>query len=381
MRKRSLRAYIALALLLGVVAAGSTATWADGDEVEIMDWLANGGPDFAPDFYPGDFNGDGKDDLGYFDRENSSFYVALSNGKRFGVSGSGQWIGPGEWGTSTGQYFVGDFNGDDTDDLGYFNPNNNSFHVNISEGDGFFGPFSGRWIDPNSFGKSHGQYFVGYFNGGKKADLGWFNPNNNSFHVTLSTGTDFGTPEDGKWSENFGNTNGEFLIGDFNGDGSQDLGFFTHGNSAFDVKLSNGFNNFDKEGSGRWLEPGEFGHPSGQFVVGDYDENGKHDLGFFNPSDGSFHVTLSHFNLDKDQYFGKAGSGRWINPGEFGHGDGKFYGGDFNGGDKTDLGFFDYNTFNFHVTLSNGSGFDDRGVWIRFYKERLYVPVMLKNRR
>jgi hypothetical protein len=189
------------------------------------------------------FNGGRKADLGFFDMNDNSFWVSLSTGSSFGADYSGQWIAPGTFGHAGGQYHTGDFNNDGSQDLGYFEPGNNSFHVNLSNGEQFWKPGSGQWIEPGTFGNSNGRYLVGDFDGDEKADLGFFEFADNSFHVNLSTGSDFGAG-----------------------------------------------------GSGRWIAPNGFGHPGGQHFVGNFNggEHGKSDLAFYEPSDNSVHVRLSN---------------------------------------------------------------------------------------
>jgi hypothetical protein len=367
MGKRTNLLTIALAVTLSLVAFSSSVSRGE-EEAPASSSFA-----FLPycskvrmDIYIGDYDEDGRSDLGIFRGKDNTFHVLLSDGDEFGAEDSGQWIGPNQFGNSNGQYYIGDYDGDDRSDLGFFNAANNSFHVNLSTGEGFGALGSGRWIDPNGFGNRNGRFYVGFFNGGKKSDLGFFAPSNNSFWVSLSTGTAFGAKYSGQWIApgEFGNRNGRFYVGDINRDGSQDLGFFEPANSSFYVSLSNG-EDFGKDGSGRWIPPGEFGNAKGEYYVGDYDGDGDADLGFFEPGDNSFYVARSA-KRDGEWGFPESERERWIEPGAFGHGDGLFYVGDFNGGGKDDLGFYDPADGSFTVGLSTGyPGFDytGSGVW------------------
>jgi hypothetical protein len=330
-----------------------------------------------PEFYVGDFDGDGMSDLGLFWPNHNTFDVTLSTGESFGASGSGHWIEANVFGHRDGRYLVGDYNGDDKSDLGFFEPADNSFHVNISTGHSFDGSRTGRWIDPGEFGHRGGQYYVGLFNGGRKADLGFYEPANNSFHVTLSTGGGFNGLNSGQWlpPNVFGHPRGRFRIGDYNKDGSQDLGFFDPDDNSFHIAFSDG-TRFDPN-SQEWISPNEFGHRDGEYYVGDYNKDRRADLGFFEPADNSFHVTLSTGGR-----FDGPGSGAWVEPNQFGHRDGQYTVGDYDGDGRSDLGFFDPADNSFHVSLSTGTEFNvaGSGVWARFNPPRLYVPLARGNR-
>jgi hypothetical protein len=370
--------FVAWVVTLSLVALSSSVSWGAGEGVGAADALSIYCRDALPEVYIGDFDEDGRDDLGLFWPDNNTFHVSLSTGKRFGDEGSGQWVGPGAFGHSGGQYYVGDFDGDDRDDLGFFDPNNSSFHVSLSTGSSFAGTGSGRWLDPLEFGNANGRYYVAYFNGGKKADLGFFYPANNTFWVTLSTGSGFEMPKNNPWikSNEFGNANGKYYTGDFTEDGTEDLGFFEPANNSFYISMSDG-EDFGQAGSGQWIAPNTFGHAGGQYYIGDYDGDGDADLGFFEPADNTFWVALSNrreFPPDRRQ--------RWVDPNELGHAGGQYFVGDFNGGGKDDLGFYDPTNGTFYVGLSTASGFDftGSGVWANLRMCRSYLPMMVRRR-
>jgi hypothetical protein len=381
MRKKRNLAFLTLIVSLSLVTLSAGASWGPRDAAdEPADATFCG--DVIPDLYPGDYNGDGRFDLGVFWPDNNSFDVLLSTKKDFTKSGSGQWVASNTYGNRNGKYYPGDFNGDGKWDLGFFDPGNNSFHVSISTGERFGGPGSGRWLAPGAFGHSNGQFFVAYFNGGLKADLGFFDATNNTFHVTLSTGDGFNAEHSGRWlgPGQFGHANGRYYVGDFNNDGSDDLLFFdpTRGNSVW-VSTSDG-ESFNNSGTGLWA--GGFGHAGGQHYVGDYNGDGRADLGFFEPTGAnanSFHVAISN----GIRFTGEEPSGMWVRPNTLGHGRGSFRVADYNNGGKADLGFFNPDNRSFYVGLSNGSNgfnFSGSGYWAHFGRCYTYAPLSLKRR-
>ena len=380
MRKRNpFGVLCSLSILLCLVLVRSPAAAQEGEpegSVRVADHPCTTLP---PELFIGDFDGDGRSDLGILYQEDYSFYVSLSIEERFAAPGSGEWLAPNVFGNRDGQYYVGDFDGDLKSDLGFFNPADNSFHVSLSTGSGFGGEGSGRWIAPGAFGHSNGRFYVAFFNGGRKADLGFFDLNDNSFWVSLSTGSSFGADHSGQWIApgTFGHAGGQYYTGDFNNDGSQDLGYFEPADNSFHVNLSNG-EAFWKSGSGRWIEPGTFGHSNGRYLVGDFDGDEKADLGFFNFGDNSFHV-----NLSTGSDFGALGSGRWIAENGFGHPGGQHFVGNFNGGEhgKSDLAFYEPGNNGVHVRISNGSGFYEGHQWVSLNRCLLYLPVTFDRRR
>jgi len=272
-------------------------------------------------YYVGDYNGDGKSDLGFFEPSDNSFYVALSTGSGFFAPGSGQWVAPDAFGHGAGRYSVADFNGDGKSDLGFFEPSDNSFYVSLSTGNGFFAPGSGQWVGPNVFGHTAGRYYVGDFNGDRKSDLGFFEPSDSTFHVTLSTGSGFFALGSGQWvtPNAFGHAAGRYYVADFNGDVKSDLGFFEPSDNTFHVTLSTG-TGFFASGSGRWLDSDALVHSAGRIYIGDFNGDGRSDLGFFEPADNTFHVTLS-----TSSSFHAPGSGQWVGPNAFGHYGGRHF--------------------------------------------------------
>lgn len=365
------------AICLSLVALRSPVATGQGNAPETELLATNFCMSTPPQIFIGDFNANGRDDLGLFWPDDNSFYVSLSDGTRLGAARSGQWVSPNEFGNRDGQYYVGDFDGDGRSDLGFFRPGDSTFHVSTSTGSHFGGVGSGQWIAPNTFGHAGGRYYVAYFNGGKKADLGFMDPTSNSYWVSLSTGSGFNAPFSGQWiaPNTFGHAGGRYYTGDFTDDGTEDLGYFEPVDNSFHISMSNG-QSFGNAGTGEWIAPGTFGHAGGRYYVGDFNGDGNADLGFFDPGDSSFHV-----NLSSGSGFGKPGSGRWVDPGAFGHPGGEYYIGNFDGDLKgtSDLAFFEPSNRSFHVWLSTGSGFGDTGSgqWGTFDLCRLYLPVSL----
>ncbi|WIX88951.1 FG-GAP-like repeat-containing protein [Amycolatopsis sp. DG1A-15b] len=183
----------------------------------------------------GDFNGDGKDDIALFVRGTAGdVYVALSDGTKFGTSA----LWHGDFGFNDEQPAVGDFNGDGKDDIAVFaRGTSGDVFAALSDGTKFTGT-SVKWHD--YFGIQNEVPAVGDFNGDGKDDIAVFvRGTAGDVYVALSDGTKFGTSA--LWHDYFGIQAEVPAVGDFNGDGKDDIALFVRGTAAdVFVALSDG---------------------------------------------------------------------------------------------------------------------------------------------
>jgi hypothetical protein len=179
----------------------------------------------------GDVNGDGKDDVVAFPRGSSGdAWVALSNGSAFGAAtfwGNGVSI-------SNEIPALADVNGDGrADAISFTRGNQGDVWVALSTATRFGSPQ--RWHVDFCFGAEIPA--VGDFNGDRKADLATFTRGGQAdVFVALSNGSSFvGTAS--VWNTDFAAYNEIPGVGDFNGDGRDDIAAFTRGDTA-DVYVS-----------------------------------------------------------------------------------------------------------------------------------------------
>ena len=217
-----------------------TATAAVVTAVQIPASPASAAPPAGGGFsgVAGDFNGDGRDDIVTFTRGAAAdVYVALSTGSSFTGTGS-KWHDYFAAGTETP--LVGDFNGDGRDDIATFTRGAAAdVYVALSTGYSFVGT-GAKWH--NYFAAGSETPAVGDFNGDGRDDIATFTRGAAAdVYVALSTGSSF-TGTGVKWHDYFAAGSEIPAIGDFNGDGRDDIATFTRGAAAdVYVALSTGY--------------------------------------------------------------------------------------------------------------------------------------------
>ncbi|CAM1365363.1 FG-GAP repeat domain-containing protein [Tenacibaculum xiamenense] len=177
--------------------------------------------------FTGDFNGDGKWDIGLYNPNGlGNWYIQYNTGSgTFGNQTSFNW-GPFGLDGNNGVPYTGDFNGDGKWDIGLYNPNlKGEWFIKYGSGSGSFDNQTVfAWgVFPN------GKVFTGDFNGDSKWDIGLYNPNGlGNWYILYNTGGGaFGNQTAFNWGV-FSNNNP--FTGDFNNDGKGDIGFYNPNN-------------------------------------------------------------------------------------------------------------------------------------------------------
>jgi predicted NUDIX family NTP pyrophosphohydrolase len=180
----------------------------------------------------GDFNGDGVQDLAVANELSANVSVLLGNGD--GTFQAVVNFGAGNFPSSVA---VGDFNGDGAQDLAVANNSSNNVSVLLGNGDGTFTAAVNFGAGARPFSVA-----VGDFNGDGVQDLAVANEGTSAFftdgNVSVLLGNGDGTFQA---AVNFGAGSNPWsvTVGDFNGDGAQDLAVANHHSANVSVLINN----------------------------------------------------------------------------------------------------------------------------------------------
>jgi RHS repeat-associated protein len=228
----------------------------------------------------GDWNGDGKTDFGRVN--NAGIYFRVS-------SGSG-WLGYPDgpsWGPNSGYtdgdkypFLIGDWNGDGKTDIGRVHNTGTTFYVSTGAGwqhyaDDWDGGPNRGFTDVNKY-----PVLIGDWNGDGKTDFG--RVNNAGIYFRISTGSGWqGYPDRLTWGPDNGFVDGNVypvLIGDWNGDGKTDIGRVHNHGIHFNVSTGAGW---AEHAAGPNWSPGTGFVNASRYPIftGDWDGDGKTDIG------------------------------------------------------------------------------------------------------
>jgi hypothetical protein len=320
-------------------------------EGDISRWIVSQIPSLANDgaiSHGGDFNADGRDDVVTFTRSTKcDVYVATS--QFWGLFGPGT-----KWHDSFGcgeeVPLVGDFTGDGRADIVTFTRGwSCDVYVAKSTGTAFVDT-AVKWHDIFACGLAVPA--VGDFNGDHKDDIAAFHRGTScDVYVSLSTGFSFGPST--KWHDVFACGNEIPAVGDFTGDGRADIATLTRGfqGDVF-VAVSNGLSFV---GTGiKWHE--FFGFVSTIPAVGDFNGDGRDDLVAFSRGSwcGAYVVQSQGIGFGPETTWSQMfACGNEI-PGV----------GDFNGDNRDDVVTFTrYAGCNAYVAISSGTSFGPGTKW------------------
>jgi len=249
-----------------------------------------------------------------------------------------------------------DFNGDGIPDLAIMNSQENAIAVFLGKGDGTFTPGNkilqvGTTPCVNLYEASNCALTVGDFNHDGNADLVATSGYDNTVIVLLGHGDGTFSPANGS-PITVGNFPEAVKIGDFNGDGIQDLAVANAKDNTISVLLGNGDGTFT-EASGSPIPVGSFPF----FVaIADFDGNGTADIAASNENDNTVSILLGN------------GDGTFTNaPGSpianFTYNPGPIIPADFNGDGNVDLAVSNFTPSDpsstlgsVNILLGNGDG-------------------------
>jgi hypothetical protein len=253
------------------------------------------------------------DTVGLFDPSSDMFYLRSSNSTgaanyTFGFGDPSQ-----AW-----TELVGDWNGDGADTVGLFDPVNCLWYLrnSLTTGAADYTFACGAPSLTSGQGDANWVPLVGDWDGNGTDTIGFFDPVNCLWYLrnSLTTGAaDYtfacGAPS---LTTGHGDANWTPLVGDWNGNGSDTIGFFDPANCLWYLRdsLTTGGGDYAFACGSPALTTGN-GSNNWQALVGDWDGSGTDTIGFFAPASSTFMLrnSLTTGAADVAFAFGAAGAG------------------------------------------------------------------------
>jgi hypothetical protein len=198
----------------------------------------------------GDWDGDGKDNLGTFSRRYYGFFNKLAGGK----------VARSRFGTGSDQPLVGDWDGDGRTDVGLRRARAATYVLR---------PASGAADVKIAFGAVEDRAVAGDWDGDGTTEIGLWRPSISTFWLRRADGSVVKVP--------LGSVTDLPVTGDWNGDGVTDLGVFDQASATWSLRMV-------AKDSTVWTATTQLGAAGDLPVTGDWNGDGVTDLGTWTPS-------------------------------------------------------------------------------------------------
>ena len=223
------------------------------------------------------------DMYGFFNPINNAFtfYEYRDDGQKVGETVR-------HFGTTNDIPVIGDWDGDGYDEIGIYRPDNgvgqSEFHLVEGEWDSL-STYVGAADKVIQFGSYPDDIpIAGDWDGDGDDDIGGFYPVDKKFYLyTLNWGAGTKTPYGGDPA--FGEpSDNKPIIGDWDGDGDDDIGMFRPKDHTNEFHLDLGLTGGQPE-----MGPYSLGNVGDEPLIGNWSRDGGDNLGVYRPVDGTFH--------------------------------------------------------------------------------------------
>ena len=289
----------------------------------------------------GDFNGDGIQDLAVANVSSGTVSIRLGNGSGGFTSPATPEVPEVAVGSGPVAVAIGDFNGDGIQDFATANQNSRTVSIRLGNGSGGFTSPASPEV---AVGSAPVSVAIGDFNGDGMQDLAVANASSGTVSIRLGDGLGGFS---GATDVSVGSGPNSVAIGDFNGDGKQDLAVANGDSNTVSIRLGNGSGGFTSPATPEVPEVAVGSAPVA-VAIGDFNGDGRQDLAVANVSSGTVSIRLGN------------GSGGFTSPATpevaVGSGPVAVAIGDFNGDGIQDFATANQNSHTVAIRLGNGSG-------------------------
>lgn len=225
----------------------------------------------------GDWNGDGFDDLGLFRSDTGTFRLFVD-----GVLDRTVTMLDGKVG---GQPLVGNWDGVAGDEIGLYRAGTGTFTLDIDDdgasqdGDDDVGSLDGQ---------TGGQALVGDWNGDNTEEVGVYRSGTGTFRLDLDGDLAGQDGDDVVMTQLAGRVGGKALVGDWDGDGDDNVGLYFNLSGRWFLDTNN-----DAAAAEKMITRLD-GKVGGKPIVGDFDGDGDTDCGLFRTVPGRWIIDLDN---------------------------------------------------------------------------------------
>ncbi|WP_217140572.1 FG-GAP-like repeat-containing protein [Streptomyces sp. AC627_RSS907] len=256
----------------------------------------------------------------------------------------------GSWNAANMQFSTGDYNGDGRGDMaalyGYSDGSVRLFTALGKADGGFAAPFPSWDAKPGGWTARNMTLHSGDFDGDGRDDLAaWYDYDNGddrlfTFTATPSGGFDAAFPSWSNTNDDWNSDNLKFVVGDFDGDGRDDLGgLYRHADGSIRTYsfLANGTGGFQAS-IGSWSSS-TFGDWNRTHVnAGDFNGDGRDDIAaWYDYADGHDAIHVLTSSTTSDGHFGTPVQAYTTAAGNFTYSAMRLVPGDYNGDGLDDL--------------------------------------------
>lgn len=207
---------------------------------------------------PGDYDGDGRTDMGVYDPAMGNWHLLTAEGGSYSLP----------FGNAASQPLLGDYDGDGNDDFALFDAATGSWHI--------YNAWTGQAFSLR-FGDSEMTPVPGDYDGDHKTDLAVYYPQEGMWYIYSVWSGQF-------FSLKFGGPTMVPVPGDYNGDLANDLAVYETSTGDWRIYTFNHYTHEAREFTGT------FGGPTMIPVPGDYDGDGRNDAALFESASGNWHI-------------------------------------------------------------------------------------------